>query len=57
MLINQGDLRFHASAGSPYNVRGGGVFPYLLVDMNRDNLLDVVAPGEGIWILLNHPPF
>lgn len=56
VLVNHGDLTFQQSGGSPYNVQQGGIFPYLLADINQDGLLDVIAPGQGIWILFNHPP-
>jgi serine protease len=56
VLNNHGGLTFQESGGSPYDVNQGGIFPYVLADMNQDGRLDVIAPGQGIWILLNHPP-
>jgi hypothetical protein len=56
VLINQGALTFQQSPSSPFNVNQGSIFPYVLADMNRDGLLDVIAPGQGIWILYNRPP-
>jgi hypothetical protein len=42
---------------SPYAVFDNFAFFVTVGDIDGNGLADVMAPGESITVLLNHPPF
>jgi hypothetical protein len=57
VLVGDGAGGFVPALGSPFAVFDGFASSVTLGDLDGDGLLDVVTPGEGITILLNHPAF
>jgi hypothetical protein len=56
VLVGDGRGGFRPALRSPFPVFISADF-VSLGDLNGDGLLDVVAPGEFITVLMNHPSF